>query len=180
VIPLPRGKGFADEKPKSWAVGARVGILRESFTAPGISVSGMYRRTGDISYGDSTLATKNSYFSLDDLTAWSYRAAISKRIPVIGFGVTGGVGIDKYNASSSIALRDASLLGGGTFRVTATDMKQTRKSAFLNASWTLLVLNVAGELGWQEGGSVKAGATIAADKLEKAGYFAGVAVRIAL
>lgn len=180
VLPLPDGKGFTAGKPKSWAVGARVGILRESFTAPGISVSGMYRRTGDITYGDSTLQTSRSYFRIDDHTAWSYRAAISKRIPLIGLGTTAGVGIDRYNASSSIAVIDPSLLSGSAIRVTADDMKQTHKSAFVNASWTLLVLNVAGELGWQEGGSAKAGATIPTDKLEKAGYFAGIAVRIAL
>lgn len=180
IIPLPKGKGFGDKSPKTWAVGARVGILRESFTAPGISVSGMYRKLGDLTYGDSTFATRNSYFALDNLTAWSYRAAISKRIPLIGFGATAGVGIDKYNASSSLAVRDPTPLIGSTLRVSATDMKTTRKSAFVNASWTLLLLNIAGEAGWQEGGKAAAGATISTDKLEKAGYFAGIAVRIAL
>jgi hypothetical protein len=180
LLALPGGKGFSDDKPKSWAVGARVGILRESFTAPGISVSGMYRRTGNITYGDSTLATTDSYFSVDDLTAWSYRAAISKRIPLIGFGATAGVGIDRYNASSSIAFQDPAIPGVVARRISTADMKQTRKSAFLNASWTLLVLNVAGEIGWQEGGKTRAFTTIPTDKLEKAGYFAGVAVRIAL
>jgi hypothetical protein len=36
----------------AWALGARVGILRESFTAPGVSVSAMYRSIGSFSYGD--------------------------------------------------------------------------------------------------------------------------------
>ncbi|HSJ10798.1 MAG TPA: hypothetical protein VK928_12820, partial [Longimicrobiales bacterium] len=55
IIPLPRGEGFDNSAPLTWAAGARVGILRESFTAPGVSVSMMYRRLGDVTFGDSTL-----------------------------------------------------------------------------------------------------------------------------
>ena len=46
-------KGFAEDTPDfSYGVGARLGLLRESFTMPGISVSLMYHRLGTVSYGD--------------------------------------------------------------------------------------------------------------------------------
>jgi hypothetical protein len=175
---LPHGKGFTNS-PKTWGVGARVGVLRESFTAPGISVSGMYRRTGHVSFGDSTLTTNNGFFTLDGLSTWSYRAAISKRIPVIGLGATAGVGIDRYNASSEIrvASRNINL---NNFRASEPHTKTSRKSAFVDASWTMLLLNLVGEFGWQEGGHADPDATISAAKLEKSGYFASLAVRIAL
>jgi hypothetical protein len=179
MIPLPDGEGFSDESPMTWAVGARVGILRESFTAPGISVSAMYRKLDDISYGDSTFNSHDAYFAVNDLKVMSYRAAISKRIPLIGLGAALGVGYDKYDASARVSVNDPTLLGGGSFTVGTDELETSRKSAFANLSWTILVLNIVGEAGWQEGGDAPAGGTIPADKLEKAGYFGSVAVRLA-
>jgi hypothetical protein len=180
IIPLPKGEGFSESSPKTWSVGARVGLLRESFTAPGISVSGMYRRLGDLSYGDSTFQSRDAFFALDDYSVWSFRAAISKRIPLIGFGATVGAGLDKYDAAARLAVHDPSLLTNSTLSLSTEHMKTDRKSAFANLSWTLLLVNIVGEVGWQEGGEGLPDASIPTDKLEKAGYFGGVAVRIAL
>jgi hypothetical protein len=179
VVPMPEGKGF-NGSPKTWALGARVGVMRESFTAPGISVSAMYRRVGDVAYGDTTFQDRDAYFEVDDLHVWSYRAAISKRLPLVGVGATAGVGLDRYNAKATIGIHDAFPIFGGNLFVTTDENTTTRKNAFVNASWTLLLLNIAGEVGWQEGGKSDPDASIPTDKLRKAGYFAGLAVRIAL
>lgn len=180
TIPLPEGEGFTEDRPMTWAVGARVGLLRESFTAPGVSVSGMYRKLGTLSYGDSVSGGRDAYFALDDFSVMSFRAGISKRIPLIGIGAAAGVGYDKYDASAMIRVSDPDLLGGSTIRLSADDMKTDRKSAFANLSWTLLILSVVGEVGYQEGGEAVPAATIPTDKLEKKGLFGSVALRFAL
>lgn len=177
VVKLPKGKGFTGS-PKTYAVGARVGILRESFTAPGISLSAMYRRLGDSTYGDSTLSSGFSSFTIRDVSMRSYRAAVGKRIPLIGLGLLGGVGMDKYTASSAIRGYEPGFNGFG-FNLAANDVKTSRTNAFVNASWTMLVLNVSGELGWQADGGGVSGTAIPTLK-NKGGLFGGVAVRVAL
>src|SRR5690606_2935207 len=47
----PTGAGFRGGSKGTWALGARLGILRESFTFPGVSVTGMYRRFGRVQIG---------------------------------------------------------------------------------------------------------------------------------
>jgi hypothetical protein len=179
TVPLPEGKGFS-ESPMTWGLGARVGVIRESFTAPGISVSAMYRRLGDASYGDTTFQKRDAYFAVKNLSVWSYRAAISKRVPLVGLGATAGIGIDRSSSDVRIGINNAIPFLASDLFITAEDLKTTRKTAFVNASWTLLLLNIAGEAGWQEGGKADPNATISTARLEKAGYYAGVAVRIAL
>jgi hypothetical protein len=177
IVKLPKGKGFNDS-PKTYAAGARVGILRESFTAPGISLSAMYRRVGDNTYGDSTFTSGFSSFTIRDMSMMSYRAAIGKRIPVIGLGLLAGVGVDNYKTSATIRGYEPGFNGFG-FNVTADDVKTSRTNAFVNASWTMLVLNISGELGWQKDGSGMSGTGIPTLN-EKGGLFGGVAVRVAL
>jgi hypothetical protein len=180
ISPVPAEPGLKPAtKPGSWAAGARVGIIRESFTAPGISVSGVYRKVGDVVYGDSTDAfigsfdrLTDAYIRIEDMSVMSFRAAIGKRIPAIGVGATAGAGLDRY--ASTIRYGAANSAG------TVPDTKSDRKSAFVNASWTFILVNVTGELGWQQGGKDPNDPHISTDKLKKAGYFGGIALRIAL
>lgn len=51
VLPLSLVEDFGDNA-FSWGAGARVGLIRESFVTPGVSVSLMYRNLGDVSFGD--------------------------------------------------------------------------------------------------------------------------------
>lgn len=158
------GAGF-DARPFTWSVGARVGILRESFTAPGISVSGMYRRLGDMTYDDS-----GARLTLDGQQVLSVRGTIGKR--VLGLGLTGGAGYDRYSADVTGAARSASVT---VAQFDERDMTQSRKSAFANVSFTMLILNLAAEVGWQDGGE-----SVGPSDMADGGVFGSLAIRLAL
>ena len=130
--------------------------------------------------GDSAFTDRDAFFAIDDLTALSVRGTIGKRIPLIGLGVTLGAGYDRYNAAANFAVRDPSLLTGGTIALSEDDLETSRMSYFANASWTFIIVNVVGEIGVQDGGSKSATSAIGTDALTKGGFFGGFAVRIAL
>ncbi|HUP88629.1 MAG TPA: hypothetical protein VM100_04745 [Longimicrobiales bacterium] len=141
--------GFESD-PTSWAIGARIGILRESFTVPGVAVSATYRKIGDVRWGN---ATNINEFTLADNSVTSVRATIGKRLFV--FGATAGVGYDRFASDLNI--------GAAVF-------KNTRRTAFIDATWTMLVLNLVAEGGVQTGG----------DSPNSSGYFASLAARLVL
>lgn len=148
VLPLPGGDGF-DDSPWTWALGLRLGILRESFTLPGISVSAMYRRVGDFTLGDPALRADDAFFD-GGIGIWSLRAALGKRISFLGFTV--GAGYDHYSSDVSFGFVNPSATGPATFRLAIDDFENDRFMLFGNVSWTLLILHLVGEIGWQQGG----------------------------
>ncbi|HUF51710.1 MAG TPA: hypothetical protein VMN60_12865 [Longimicrobiales bacterium] len=176
MMPLPRGEGFDDSAPLTWALGARVGILRESFTAPGISLSGMYRRLDDVAYGSETLSDRDAFLRVSNYDVASFRATVGKRL--LGFGVTAGAGYDRYGADIAATIRDPMVLEPNRLlQLSERGVSSSRTSVFGNLSFTLLILNLAAEAGWQQGGDPMEGAT---DMLEKGALFGGIAIRIAI
>jgi hypothetical protein len=173
ILPVPRGGSFADGTPATWALGARIGILRESFTAPGVSVSAMYRSVGAFSYGDAALAERDAHFRLSSNRVTSLRGTVGKR--TAGIGLLGGFGYDYYSSSTTLRVRDA--VPGTVLVLREPDMSERRASIFGNASLTLLILNLAVEAGWQQGGPALQGAT---GKREKGALFGGLAARLAI
>ena len=136
---------FVQGSIQSWAVGVRLGILRESFTAPGVSITGMYRNIDDVQLG-STLGPADgpgTFFRLSDTKLWSARATVGKRILMLG--ATAGIGWDRFKSNAEA--QDA-----GNFDVTADDFSNSRTTIFGNLSWTMLILNIVGEGGVQKGG----------------------------
>lgn len=157
-VGLPDSDGF-DTDPSSWAVGARLGILRESFTVPGVAVSAMYRHIGDMHYGNGTTTNQ---FQLRDNSVTSFRATVGKRLFV--FGATAGVGIDKLSSNLDKSFNPGS---GLPLVVSSGSFDNTRKTVFLDATWTMLVLNFVAEGGMQTGG-------------DNTGYYGSLAARIVL
>ncbi|MGH7459110.1 MAG: hypothetical protein ACREKN_08555 [Longimicrobiaceae bacterium] len=162
-------EGFDEETPDfAYGVGARIGLLGESFTAPGIAVSIMYRRLDQVGFGDicpdeqgapqegvGECANDNGdlgEFSFD-LTDWSTRATIGKRF--LGLGLLAGVGYDRYSSRIDYGFRgnrgDLGLTGAPTYRQLDVDLSSERLSAFANLSYTLLFGSIALEAGWQQG-----------------------------
>jgi hypothetical protein len=172
IMPL-RGGDFRGSAPASWAVGARLGVLRESFTAPGVSVDVMYRGFGAAAYGDPDPAAAAGHLELERNRAASIRATAGKR--VLGFGFTGGVGHDRYRSDVRVRVPDAT--PSAVVEVSQRGVTTSRTSVYGNASLTLLILNLAAELGWQRGGSAVEGAS---DRLQRGGLFGGVAARLAI
>lgn len=170
---LSSDDGFVDD-PLSLAIGARLGLLRESFTVPGASVTAMYRDIGDLSVGDPSQSSTEGWFDLIGNSAVSVRGIVGKRLFVLGANL--GLGYDKYSSELHLVVPAA-----------ATDLQvssfsTSRVTGFANITWTLLVLNVVAEGGWQRGGDAFTAPlpTGQTSRTEKSTYYASLAVRLAL
>jgi hypothetical protein len=188
--------------PISWGAGARVGLLRETFVTPGISVSMMYRRMGEVRIGDVCPGHAEqpdptnpdrrlcpgggdfgeAAFGLDN---WSGRATVGKRL--LGFGVTGGLGWDRFTTDADLAFRAPAAPSQGVvgaeviYRFDDVRVSNTRLSAFVNAGFTLLVGSVVAEVGVMQGGSPVPGFPAAADFDPRAGtVFGSLGARLSL
>lgn len=164
--------GFEASSPFTWALGARLGILRESFTAPGVSVSAMYRALPGIEFGDTAVGP---YFENAGQNAVSLRGTVGKRI--LGLGLTAGVGYDRGSSDVRALYHEPGPMFPFRVEVTEDDVAFDRISFFGNVSYTLLILNMAAELGWQESGDRPTGAH---ENTGKGGLFGGIAVRLAI
>jgi len=191
-------EGFDEDTPGfSYGVGARLGLLRESFTMPGVSVSLMYHKLGTVTYGnvcedpglggvtargDGYVATAGpclggggdpGEFSLD-LSSWSSRAAVSKRL--LGLGLTAGVGYDRVDSDMGFGLRSRCPLVGGDcyFRASGLEVDNGRWSGFVNGSFTLLFASMGAEVGWLQGEPAIEGFPTASDFDPEKGTFFGI------
>jgi hypothetical protein len=165
VLPLSLVEDFGDNA-FSWGAGARVGLIRESFVTPGVSVSLMYRDLGDVQFGEvcggtevpvgdnRTLCSTSDddfgevSFGLSNISA---RGAVSKRL--LGLGLTAGVGYDKFETDANFAFRAPGPPVGTeqVYRYDDIAVDNDRWSAFLDASFTVLVASLIAEVGWMQG-----------------------------
>jgi len=172
---LPDDEGF-DDLPFAWGAGLRLGILRESFTVPGISVSAMYRRVGDIEFGDPSLRRTDAWFAAEGYTNLSVRGTIGKRLAGLGF--TAGAGYDRYWTDVAWAFLDPADQARA-IQVSKDDFKNDRFLLFGNVSLTVLILTASLEVGWQQGGDVVPGPLLPADfDPEQGAFFGSFAIRI--
>jgi hypothetical protein len=160
----------------SWAVGARLGILRESFTAPGVSVTGMYRSIGDIRYGttDGCEVDACATYTLTDNKAMSLRAVIGKRLFVLG--ANAGIGYDKFSSQPNVIFGST---GSGLY----SELEQDRFTAFGNVAWTMLIVNVVVEGGYQRGDGEFGPMMLPPpfeSRTQNSTYYGSLAVRLAL
>jgi hypothetical protein len=155
TVSLPDDDGYGDG-PSSWGAGIRVGILRESFTAPGIAVSAMYRGIGDVVHTMGQPELDNgSITTLENNSVLSLRGTVGKRILMLG--AVAGVGYDRYSSDARIA----------HFGPTVNrEISSSTTTLFANLSWTMLILNIVGEGGVLRG--------------DENTYFGSLAIRLAL
>ena len=169
----------SSEDPSSWALGLRLGLLRESFTAPGVSVTGMYRKIGDAEFSLAAPSGAVESYAMTDNSALSVRAVVGKRLFVLG--ATAGVGWDKYQSDIDVE-RSVSPLPGDTTGFAKDGHKSDRLTIFGNVSWTMLILNLVVEGGWQGGGDrftfpLPSGQS---SKTDDGTYYGSLAIRLAL
>lgn len=136
TVRLPSDDSFQDASV-AWGYGVRVGLLRESFTLPGASVSVM-RRSG------ASYAMEGEDGSLDaDVTTTSVRATVGKEL--LGFGVHGGVGWDRVSTAGRIAT-DGN--GGAAVQIDFDDETDTHTVIFGGVSRTFVVTSLGADIGW--------------------------------
>lgn len=167
---------FDDGSPFTWAAGVRIGALRESFTAPGISLSLLYRRIGELQVGPPGAVNAQTAVTLAGVSAWSAMAAIGKRLSLFGF--TAGAGYTSFSTDATLLVRESASqvvdLGEVAF-------DGSRFTAFGSASWTVTVWSLTGEIGWQnEGDALTASGRTPASDARGGGVFFTLAARLTL
>lgn len=133
----PTGGGAFGDGVVGGGVGLRVGLLRESFSLPGVTVSVARRWVGEASVGPA--GGDGADFST---TITSVRGVVGKELFALGF--LGGVGWERYGGDQTIRTSD----GGGA---TASDESDAdRFLAFGAVTYNLLVWQFGLEGGWAE------------------------------
>lgn len=141
---LPKGEGF-EESRATYGIGARVGILRESFTLPGVTVSVMHRNGGTVRFGD--LAAGDPTELSWDMKSTSVRATVGKTF--FGLGLLAGYGSDWSLGDVSIGVTNPGTgFSGGA---TSDDFTVRRDIYFGGASLTFLIVQLSLEIGWADG-----------------------------
>ncbi len=164
------------EGAAGWGAGARLGILRESFSLPGLSVTAHHRFMG--SHTLWSVADGDPAEAAFDLEVSSLRALLGKDVRGIGF--FGGVGWDRYRGDASLLVTDP---GGGDLDSRGSgEVRSSRRVVFLGASRTFLALQISGEIGWGEGFdssfSSSSGSTPGGFDPASASYFGALAIRL--
>ncbi|HET6764224.1 MAG TPA: hypothetical protein VFH27_11150, partial [Longimicrobiaceae bacterium] len=194
LLPLGLARGFEGSSAISWGGGVRVGILRESFVAPGVSATVMYRRLPTVDFGDVCSGGSTGTGPLEtcpgggtageahfDLSNVSTRLAVSKRLLAIGFAA--GVGYDRFRSDLAYAYRyNDSVAGAARIRRSTAKLSTGRTSAFADASLNLLIASATLEAGWMRGGDPVQGynADAAGYDPKKGTPFASLGVRVSL
>lgn len=174
TVLMPSSVGFPGDKPFTWMAGLRLGILRESFTAPGISLSGTYRRVGRLERGDVAPAANSSHIRLDDLSQVAVSAAIGKRLTLLA--LTAGVGYDWYSGEARVRVAGA---GGGSHEVNES-IDDARAHLLANLGWTVRVWTLSLELGWQSSGNTFGDGRSSVSGVGGGGLFASLAARLTI
>lgn len=176
---LPGDEGFQDDAT-AYGLGARIGLLRESFVAPGLSLSILHKWIDRVQFGDVGEGDDAQFGT--DLRVWSFRAGISKSFLV--FGLAAGLGYDDYESDVDLAIRSPSPLlptpDGGVAIIPEDDparLESDRWSGWVNASYILLFLNLVAEVGWQQSESVTFST---GDEIEAGNLFGAIGIRISL
>ena len=152
--------------------GARVGLLREMGPLPALSVSIMRRDIPQISYGDVPAGDRYSYGV--DLQATNLRIVASKHLLV--FDLAGGFGWDKYTGDAVIQFRDP--ITSIPQPNVLVDLESTRTMAFLNAGFSMSVLRLTGEVGYQGGKDQNLSTYFEDFDTTKGKFFAGLGLRV--
>jgi hypothetical protein len=144
---------------EKFGYGVRLGLLEESVVTPGVSFVWTQRDLPSISLSDSISAstgvgTASGTIALTNFavntSAWRITAAKSFLI----FGISGGLGQDKYTANSTISTTVSGVSGTGS---EAQNFSMTRMNYFVGAYVNLFIFKLEGEYGQATGGTVPTG-----------------------
>lgn len=171
LLLLPDDKGFEDGSVLGGAVAVRLGLLRESFTLPGVSVTGSYGRSTGFSFGDPATDDGHIHGAIGN---WSLTGAVTKRVGPVG--MTGGVALDRYTGDVEFSYRPVPPAGARVHETARADTD--RWSAFGNLSWTFLVFHASLEAGWQEAPTPEE--LPASVSVDPTGWWAGLAFRLSI
>lgn len=125
-----------------WGAGVRLGIFRESFSLPGVTLSTMYYRSGQLTYGNEEIGG----LAVLEPSVTSFRLIVGKDLwPV---GLSSGIGLDRYRGRGRIEARVPD--GGGTAASASgfRDLRMNRHYLFAGLNYTWLITQVTAEVTW--------------------------------
>lgn len=133
--------------------GAKVGVIGETATRPGVSVSYLTRELPDV---DITGTSGDDRLFLEDVSvkARSWRVVAGKKLLFLGVGA--GYGRDTYdsNASITVVVAPRAATDGGTGGPIALNQKISRNNLFGTVWITSQVVRLVGEIGRVSGGKI--------------------------
>jgi len=140
---LPEDEGVS-EGARSYSAGVRVGVVREGFTVPGVSVSVAKRFPDELAF----LAAGGPAVIELAPGVTAYRATVGKDLFAVEW--LGGIGYEEYDGTVTIDVADT---GGSGGRVqVSSPLRSDRLMYFGGASTTIgIVLTLSVEAGWAEG-----------------------------
>lgn len=173
---LPGDRGF-DGTSTGLAFGVRVGVFRESFSLPGVTLSATRHTLGDLVFeqqgGDGSIRAEL------DPRVTSLRATVGKQL--LGVGVLGGVGWDRTSGDARIVASATRGPAPDLRGEAVTDDAETERLAWFGGlSWNFLVLQVSAEGGWAEGLGPFPGADPSGFDGDDGSFFGSLSVRLTL
>ena len=139
---LGEADGFAG--PVQWlGYGVRMGLLRESFTLPGLSVAAVQRRLTETEWSRESQPAHAVF----QATGTSVRVTAGKEF--LAFGVLGGWGWERYEGTSTVGVAPPGVAVAG--QAQSSDFTSERSLFFGGLSFTFLVLQFAAEGGLATG-----------------------------
>lgn len=162
--------------------GVRLGLLRESFAAPGVALSAMAHRVGELARdGGAERIPGDSWRS--EVGAVSLRLTAGRQLR--GVGISGGAGWDRVTGDITVSVMGE----GGPVPdpgqpgedLVVRDHRSSRWTVFGGASRGFHVFQGAVEVGWQSGGSAPPGiAPRLADELARGRVYGTLSIRAGL
>jgi hypothetical protein len=154
--------------------GVRVGLVRESATAPGVSISVMRRNIPQLRYGTGTGTTTYSFAT--DLKATNLRAMVSKHLSVLQLAA--GLGWDRYTGDATIELRDPST--GFVAPPISVPLSNSRSMVFVDAGLDTKFFKLIGEAGYQFGKDEQLRTTFEDFDPSAGRFFAGAGITVGI
>lgn len=172
---VPGESGFHGGNAVSYALGARVGVFRESFTLPGVSVSASRRFVGDVSFGGEPLIGDPARIWLESSRVTSIRATVGKDLFAVE--VLAGVGRDDISTDARYQVRNAAAPG---LTERSGSLDGARWLYFVSGSRSFnIVFSISLEAGFAEGFDPVVGHTGSFDPAGRT-FFAATAFRLTI
>ena len=168
---LPKEVGL-DSKMGAFSLGIRLGLVRETFTLPGIAVSVSRRFIAPL-----TLDWRSARYSTDLVikpSISSIRLTIGKSISSLG--LMAGTGLDSHNSEVTLMVLPQDS-GPTEFNAPLTIR---RPVLFSGVSLSLLILQLSTEIGWAFGPSMLDGRALGPIDLNQGSGFLSLAARLSV
>ena len=148
----------ADGSNTKFGFGVRIGLLEESVVTPGVSFTYLQRDLPTVTMtaannSGAGLNSASGTIVLNNLSIKSGAWRITAAKDLLIFGLSAGVGQDKYTTSSTLNVT-VNALGGTQSGTGSAGISMTRTNAFVGASVNLFLFKLEGELGTVSGGSL--------------------------